>query len=109
MGKDLWVPVKAPPETLARMAQVVGVTPEQLETAGRPDAAAELRELPALAEPERPLTLDEIRADLARLNRESERQRAENAELRRQLQQVLQERKEEREAAEKQHDQRDAG
>jgi transcriptional regulator with XRE-family HTH domain len=33
------VPVTAPPDTLARMANVVGVTPEQLEDAGRLDAA----------------------------------------------------------------------
>lgn len=44
-----YIPVRAPAETLARMAQVVGVTPEQLEQANRADAAAELRELPPLA------------------------------------------------------------
>ncbi|MBT2453334.1 hypothetical protein [Streptomyces sp. ISL-86] len=36
------VPVRAPAETLARMAQVVGVSPEQLAEAGREDAAQEL-------------------------------------------------------------------
>ena len=41
--------VHAPPATLARMAGVVGVTPEQLETAGRPDAAEMLRETRASA------------------------------------------------------------
>lgn len=38
-------PVRGPADTLARMAQVVGVTPEQLIDAGRQDAAAELRDL----------------------------------------------------------------
>lgn len=39
------VPVTAPAETLARMARVVGVTPPELEEAGREDAATELRAL----------------------------------------------------------------
>lgn len=38
-------------DTLARMAQVVGVTPEQLADAGREDAAEELRALPPLDQP----------------------------------------------------------
>lgn len=42
------VRVKAPPDTLARMAHVAGVTPEQLEEAGRGDAAEELRALSAV-------------------------------------------------------------
>jgi len=37
--------VTAPAGTLARMAAVVKVTPEQLESSGRPDAARELREI----------------------------------------------------------------
>jgi transcriptional regulator with XRE-family HTH domain len=40
-------PVRSPGATLARMAQVVGVTPEQLESAGRADAAGALRDLVA--------------------------------------------------------------
>jgi hypothetical protein len=39
------VPVIATPDTLARMAKVVGVTPQQLTEAGREDAAAVLTEL----------------------------------------------------------------
>lgn len=39
------VAVRGPAETIARMAQVVGVTPDQLEEAGRADAAEELRGL----------------------------------------------------------------
>lgn len=39
------VPVRAPADTLARMARTVGATPEQLEEAGRADAAEELRDL----------------------------------------------------------------
>lgn len=82
MGKDLWMPVKAPAETLARMAQVVGVTPEQLEEAGRADAADELRALPPLAEPERSPTIEELAADLARV-------KAQNAELRQRFEEYL--------------------
>lgn len=44
-GKGIQIPVHGRAETLARMAQVVGVTPEQLADAGREDAAEELREL----------------------------------------------------------------
>lgn len=50
-------PVRGPAETVARMAQVVGVTPKQLQAAGRADAAEELRELevkPERAEERRP-------------------------------------------------------
>ena len=48
--------VRAPARTLARMAAVVGVTPEQMEGAGRADAAEIMREgavipLPALRTP----------------------------------------------------------
>lgn len=40
------IPVRdAPAETVARMALTVGVTPEQLETDGRADAAKELRQM----------------------------------------------------------------
>lgn len=39
--------VNAPAETVARMAHSVDVTPEELEEAGRPDAADELRNLNA--------------------------------------------------------------
>ena len=38
-------PVRAPGGTLAHMANAVGVTAERLEEAGRPDAAAVLREI----------------------------------------------------------------
>lgn len=38
-------PVKRTAVTLARMGLVVGVTPEEFEQAGRPDAAATLRHL----------------------------------------------------------------
>lgn len=47
ISKGNWVPVGAPADTLARMAEAVGATPEQLEAAGRADAAEELRELTA--------------------------------------------------------------
>ncbi len=44
---DLRVPVRAPARTLARMAQVVGSTPDQLREVGRADAADELVQLRA--------------------------------------------------------------
>lgn len=39
---DLYVVAKGSPAALARMAAVVGVTPQQLSDAGRPDAARAL-------------------------------------------------------------------
>lgn len=42
---DLRVPVRAPADTLARMARTVRATPDQLREAGREDAAIELEEL----------------------------------------------------------------
>lgn len=44
-GQGHYIPVIAPPDTLARMARVVGVSPEQLTEVGREDAAAELLKL----------------------------------------------------------------
>lgn len=40
-----YAPVRGPADTLARMAAVVGTTPDELEKAGRSDAAAILRQL----------------------------------------------------------------
>lgn len=45
IAEGVWVPVRAPADTLARMALVVQVTPGELETVGRFDAAEELRTL----------------------------------------------------------------
>lgn len=55
-----YVPVRPPAETMARMAQVVGVTPQQLEEADRPDAAEELRNLPPEQGPEPPTVPPEV-------------------------------------------------
>jgi hypothetical protein len=85
MGKDFWVSVKAPPETLARMAQVVGVTPEQLVEAERPDAAEELRALPPPPEPEREPTVAELAAQLEEVKRQGEEVARGNAELARKV------------------------
>jgi Helix-turn-helix domain len=66
-----WEPESAPAATLARMARAVGVTGAELESAGRPDAAAELAALgPA---PDRPLTAEETLHDLVRRMEELER------------------------------------
>jgi transcriptional regulator with XRE-family HTH domain len=54
--------------TLARMARVVGVTPEQLEQAGRPDAASRLRELfPGTARPSNLELAHQLRQQIAEL------------------------------------------
>ncbi len=42
-GSGVTIPVQATPDTLARMARVVGATPGDLTTAGRPDAAGRLQ------------------------------------------------------------------
>jgi hypothetical protein len=44
-GAGNYIPVRAPAETIARMADVVGLNPEQLMEAGRGDAAQELHDL----------------------------------------------------------------
>ncbi|MFF5045594.1 helix-turn-helix domain-containing protein [[Kitasatospora] papulosa] len=48
-------PVRAPADTLARMAQVVGVTPTELREAQREDAARELEELQQAEQPSAPM------------------------------------------------------
>jgi transcriptional regulator with XRE-family HTH domain len=57
------------PDTVARMAQVIGLSPAELEAAGRPDAAAVLTRLPPLAMPDAdaPVTRQELRALLDRV------------------------------------------
>ena len=44
-------PERGPAPTIAKMARAVGVTPEQLAAAGRPDAAGELQALLIVAGP----------------------------------------------------------
>lgn len=51
VSSGVYAPVTGPPDTLARMARVVGVTAGQLEEAGRADAAQELRKLEEVAPP----------------------------------------------------------
>ncbi|GAA4626737.1 hypothetical protein GCM10023196_036190 [Actinoallomurus vinaceus] len=58
------VPVRAPAETLARMAQVSGATAEQLRQAGRADAAEALGELPEIEAPKEEPTVAELAAQL---------------------------------------------
>ncbi len=61
MGNGVTAPVRGPAETLARMARVVGVSPDDLEQVGRPDAAAALRTLQAkeaLVATDRPVPYD---------------------------------------------------
>lgn len=67
VGTGTYVPVRGPADTVARMAQVVGVTPEQLAEAGREDAAEELRTLPPLEEPKTEPTVTELDERVRRL------------------------------------------
>ncbi len=54
VSPGVYAAVHAPARTLAKMARVVGVTPEQMETEGqRPDAAEAMRREPAPAAPPR--------------------------------------------------------
>ena len=53
VGAGTYVAVKGPPDTVARIADAVGVTPEQLEGVGRDDAAEELRLIEAEKGPHR--------------------------------------------------------
>lgn len=57
------VPVLGPPDTVAKMAQVVSMTPEDLEATGRTDAARELRDL--IAEPSIDAEVAELRQEIA--------------------------------------------
>lgn len=77
ISAGVWVPVHAPAATLARMAQVVGVTPDQLADAGRADAAEELRALPPVAPETQRLTVEELEARVAELEAEIAEIRAE--------------------------------
>jgi transcriptional regulator with XRE-family HTH domain len=47
VSAGVYAPVRGPAGTLARMAAVVGVTPDQLRQAGRSDAARALASAPA--------------------------------------------------------------
>lgn len=89
------VPHDGAADTVARMARIVGLTPEQLEEHGRPDAAAELRDIlravAAASEPsvadlaERLTELERANAEQARVNAETARV---NEETRRQLEET---------------------
>lgn len=76
-SKDVRVPARAPAGTLARMAKIVGATPEQLREVGREDAADELealnravRDMPQQSRPGQQMTLTEgLSARLEWLNR----------------------------------------
>jgi transcriptional regulator with XRE-family HTH domain len=76
------IPVRAPADTLARMAQIARVTPEQLIEVDRADAAEELRNLPPLdeeaAEGPEP-SLRELSERLAELTNEIKEDRAREA------------------------------
>ncbi|MEU8278166.1 hypothetical protein ACFYOK_37635 [Microbispora bryophytorum] len=45
VGAGQYAPVRGPALTVAKMANVAGVTPQELEEAGRADAAEKLREI----------------------------------------------------------------
>lgn len=83
ISPGVYAPVHAPPKTLARMAWVVGLTPEALVSAGREDAARELKELSLAAQPlpegERPRysdpEIDRLAADIWKLDADEELRR----------------------------------
>lgn len=83
------IPVEGPPETVARMASVVRVTPEQLEQVGRADVAEELRALPPPREPDRPRTLEDVVAMTDGLAADNARLRAKMEALTESLRDVL--------------------
>jgi hypothetical protein len=64
-----------PPETIARMAQVVGVTPAELEARGCPAAARLLPGLPPLREQEVDLqaVIEDMKVRMARLEKRAAR------------------------------------
>jgi hypothetical protein len=82
------IPVRAPDDTIARMAQVAGVTPEELINVGRVEAAEELRNLPSLEEPEREPSLAELAERLERQERTTARLDRENNELRKMFKEI---------------------
>lgn len=66
--KGVYIPVTdVPAATIARIAEVVGVTPAELEGARRPDAADSLRELMAKPGPTSRELIDELRRRLDEL------------------------------------------
>lgn len=67
MGGGVEIPIVAPPGTLARMAQAVGATPEQLADAGRDDAADELRALLAVQPPRHTIDTPPLPAEIDEL------------------------------------------
>lgn len=76
--------------TLARMAEAVGVTAEQLGDAGRADVAAQLREQESEPQP----TVEQLAARLAELEEANARQaqvNAENAQVNAELRRLLDE------------------
>lgn len=75
VGKGQYKEVEAPADTLARMAQVLDVTPDQLVKVGREDAAKSLEEItPEPEEPAAPFTppVEAVYAILASLPPEAQ-------------------------------------
>lgn len=85
-GKGIRLPVHGNAETVARMAQAVGVKPEQLVEVDREDAAAQLRLLAPPDEPEP--SVAELTERVERTERATARLAEENSELRRMLREL---------------------
>lgn len=45
VSKGTYIPVEGPPDTVAAMARVAGIAPDELDAVGREDAAAALRDM----------------------------------------------------------------
>ncbi len=75
-------PETAPADTLASMARAIGITPAELEAAGRSDAATYLAALGPLPPPDegghRLATSEEVREIIARLDRLERELRGDN-------------------------------
>ncbi|GLY78283.1 hypothetical protein Airi01_065500 [Actinoallomurus iriomotensis] len=89
VSAGVYAPVTGPPDTVARMARAVGVTAEQLDQAGREDAAEELRRLGPLEETDAAgTTVAELAQRLARQEKITAQLVEETAELRRRLTEI---------------------
>lgn len=76
VAKGVYSPVAdAPANTVARMAQTVDVSPEELEAAGRADAAEELRKLNAAAREAAERAPDDLDRRIARMRNDPKKWR----------------------------------
>lgn len=95
-GEGIQIPVHGNAKRIALMAQVVDVTPEQLEEVGREDAARELRELRPSDEPDAEPSLRDVVEQMNALTQEIKEGRARDRERIKQLEDELKRLREQR-------------